>query len=123
MADDISTDKVDVVSSDDDGDADSGAGSAVPAAWWTFAYLVLRLFAVSGYDWNTTFDVSTTLSVNDGLALLFGTLLAANVVVTVFLIVVLPLLISTYLWSPEGRRAVIVLPTALVRLRPTAAST
>lgn len=96
-------------------DAESGesprrsTGTAAPAAAWAFAFLILRLFAVSGYDWNTAFAVSTTLSVNDGLSLLFGSLMAGHLLVAVFLMVVLPLLIATYLWSPRGHRPVVVL--------------
>ncbi len=89
------------------------AGTAVPVAGWTFAFLVLRLFAVSGYDWETSFAASTTLSVNDGLALAFGSLLAGGLVVSGFLVCVLPLLIATYAWSANGRRATVALPTTL----------
>ena len=93
-------------------------GTAAPAAAWAFAFLILRLFAVSGYDWNTAFAVSTTLSVNDGLALLFGSLMAGHLLVAILLMLVLPLLIATYLWSPHGHRPVVVLPAtvALVAL-------
>lgn len=88
-------------------------GGAAPVAAWAFAFLVLRVFAVSGYDWDTAFLVSTTLSINDGVALLFGSFMAGHLVVGLLLVFVLPLLISTYLWSPHGRRAVVVLPAAL----------
>lgn len=89
------------------------AGGAASAAAWAFAFLVLRLFAVSGYDWQTTFAVSTTLSVNEGVALLFGSLMAGHLVVAVLLTLVLPLLVAVYLWSPRGHRTVVVLPGAL----------
>lgn len=89
------------------------SGVAAPAAAWAFAFLVLRVFAVSGYDWNTTYLVTTTLSVDDGLALLFGSLMAGHVLVALALMVVLPLLAATFLWSDNGRRPVVVLPAAV----------
>ncbi|MDO5744561.1 MAG: hypothetical protein Q4P23_08825, partial [Micrococcaceae bacterium] len=85
---------------------------ASPAAW-AFIWLILRIFAVSGYDWNTAFAVSTTLSPSDGLALLFGSLMAGHIVVAILLIVVLPLLIATYAWSPRGHRPMVMLATTL----------
>lgn len=42
-------------------------GSAAPLAAWAFAFLVLRIFAVSGYDWDTAFAVSVTIGLDDGL--------------------------------------------------------
>lgn len=113
-----------LVSSDDAGSgsaepAADGRGSsrlsgvAAPAAAWAFAFLILRVFAVSGYDWNTTYLVTTTLSVDDGLALLFGSLMAGHVLVALALMVVLPLLVATFLWSDNGRRAVVVLPATV----------
>lgn len=85
---------------------------ASPAAW-AFIWLILRIFAVSGYDWSTAFAVSTTLSPSDGLALLFGSLMAGHVVVAILLIVVLPLLIASYVWSPRGHRPAVMLATTL----------
>lgn len=89
-------------------------GSAVvPAAAWAFAFLVLRVFAVSGYDWDTAFLVSTTIGIEDGLTLVFGSFMAEHLVVELLLILVLPLLVGTYLWEPDGRRPVVALPTAV----------
>lgn len=88
-------------------------GTVAPIAAWAFVFLILRIFAVSGYDWQTAFAVSTTLSVSDGLALLFGSLMAGHALVAILLIGVLPLLLSTYLWAPRGRRSVVVLSTTL----------
>lgn len=45
-------------------------------ATWGFAFLLLRVFAVSGYDGDTAFSVSTTLGLGDGLALVFGSHMA-----------------------------------------------
>ncbi len=89
------------------------AGALAPATAVGFVFLILRIFAVSGYDWNTAFAVSTTLSLSDGLALLFGSLMAGHELVQVLLVAVLPLLIATYLWSSGGRRAAVLLAATL----------
>ncbi len=89
------------------------AGTVAPAAAGGFVFLILRIFAVSGYDWETAFAVSTTLGLSDGLALLFGSLMAGHVLVTYLMIVILPLLLATYVWSPLGRRPVVLLATTL----------
>ncbi|GAA1347101.1 hypothetical protein [Arthrobacter roseus] len=89
------------------------AGVVAPAAAWGFMFLVLRIMAVSGYDWNTAFLVSTTLSVSDSLALLVGTLMAGYLLVAILLIGVLPLLVATYLWSVRKHQAVMLLSIIL----------
>ena len=88
-------------------------GNLAPAAAVAFVFVILRIFAVSGYDWNTAFAVSTTLSLSDSPALVFGSLMAGYVLVEVLLIVVLPLLIATFLWSKGGHRATVFLATTL----------
>ena len=89
------------------------AGDLAPATAVGFVFLILRIFAVSGYDWNTAFAVSTTLSPSDALALVFGSLMAGHVLVQILLVVVLPLLIATFLWSSLGHRATVLLATTL----------
>ena len=85
------------------------SGVAAPAAAWTFAFLVLRIFAVSGYDLEHRVRRSTTLGADDGLTLLFGSLMAGHLELAVLIVFVLPLLIAAYLWSPEGHRLVVLL--------------
>ncbi len=85
---------------------------AVHVAAWGFAFLLLRIFAVSGYDWDTAFLVSTTLGLDDGLALLFGSLMANYLLTAVLLICVLPLLIAASVWErPQHRQAMLLLAT------------
>ncbi len=91
----------------------ASGGVVAPVAAWAFVFLILRIFAVSAYDWQTAFAVSTTLGVSDGLALVFGSLMAGHVLVAILLIGVLPLLLSAFLWAPHGRRSVVVLATTL----------
>lgn len=87
--------------------------AAAHAAAWGFVFLILRIFAVSGYDWNTAFAVSTTLGLSDGLSLLLGSLMAGHLLTAVLLTFVLPLLMAAYLWGPHGHRPVVVLFTTI----------
>lgn len=82
---------------------------AAHAAAWAFVFLLLRIFAVSGYDWDTAFLVSTTLGPSDGLALVFGSLMAGQLLTAVLLAGVLPLLVAGYLWGPKGHRPTVLL--------------
>ena len=84
-------------------------GGAAPVAAWAFAFLVVRLFAISGYNWDTAFLVSTTLGLEDGLRILFGSFMTARLVVAPLLVTLLPLLMAAFLWSPKGRRPTVVL--------------
>lgn len=97
-------------------DSDSGLRVSIGAAQfaaWGFAFLLLRVFAVSGYDWGTAFLVSTTLGLDDGLALLFGSLMASHLLTAVLLICVLPLLIAASVWGTVAHRRVVRLLATL----------
>lgn len=85
------------------------AGAAVSGATWGVAFLTLRIFAVSGYDWHTAFLVSTTLSLNDGVTLIFGSLIAEHILTAILLVGVLPLLLAGCLWGPRAHRTVALL--------------
>lgn len=93
----------------DDDAARSHTWSAVPLAAWAFAFVLLRIFAVSGYDWSTAFNVSTTISLSDGVNLVFGSLMGGHVLVEVLLVVILPLLLADLIWSARRRRPSVVL--------------
>ncbi len=96
------------------GEGTSGyLGGAAQVAAWGFVFLILRIFAVSGYDWDTAFAVSTTLGVDDGLALVFGSLMAGHLLTSVLLIVVVPLLIAAHLWGPRQHRSLTLLLTTV----------
>lgn len=82
---------------------------AAHAAAWGVAFLILRLFAVSDYNWDTAFAVSTTLGLDDGLALLFGSLMAGRLLTEILVMIVLPLLFVAYLWGPRSHRPVVLL--------------
>lgn len=79
-------------------------GTAISAAVWGFAFLMLRIFAVSEYSWPTAFLVSTTVGLSDGLVILVGTLMATPVLTEAMLVGLLPLLVAGWLWGPRHRR-------------------
>ncbi len=85
-----------------------GWSTGVSSTVWVFAFLILRIFAVSGYSWETAFLVSTTISLNDGLAILFGSLMAGHLLVAILLVFVLPLLVAVLIWEPKARRLVML---------------
>lgn len=84
--------------------------TAAPLTAWAVTFVLLRIFAVSGYYWDTAFSVSTTLDVNDATSLVFGSLMGGHLLVEVLLIVLLPLLVADFCWTPGGRRPLVVLP-------------
>ena len=115
-----------VLSSEPDGDVPpqdpSRDSPEEPSAWgvgagqlaaWGFSFLLLRIFAVSGYDWDTAFLVSTTLGLDDGVVLLFGSLMANYLLTAVLLACLLPLLVAAAIWGDPRYR---VVKTALAAL-------
>ncbi|MFI0979280.1 hypothetical protein ACH4SP_20045 [Streptomyces sp. NPDC021093] len=55
-----------------------------------FLFLLLRLFAVSGYQWHTAFAVLHTIDLDDSIGIVLGTVMADPVVAAVLLAVLLP---------------------------------
>lgn len=106
----------DPVAREESGTAGRAGGSSGVAAYVTscgVAFLILRLFAVSDYHWDTAFAVSTTLRLDDGLALVFGSLMAGHLLTEVLLVFVVPLLLAAYLWGPRDHRPMVVLLSTL----------
>lgn len=100
-------------SPDSDSDTIRPARAAAFATVWVFGFLILRIFAVSGYHWDTAFVVSTTLSLNDGVSLIFGSLMSGQLLTAVLLVIVMPLILFGGLWAPRGHRGVLLLLAAL----------
>lgn len=97
-------------SNDTSGNSHARRWTAAPLTAWAVTFVLLRIFAVSGYDWDTAFNVSTTLDVNDAASLAFGSLMGGHLLVEVLLLILLPLLIAGFCWTPGGRRPMVVLP-------------
>ncbi|MEO8850656.1 MAG: hypothetical protein ABI360_02895 [Allobranchiibius sp.] len=87
--------------------------SAGYLAVWGFGFLILRIFAVSGYKWETAFAVSTVLSLNDAVPIVFGSLMAGYLLTAFGLMVVVPMLLAAAIWRPGRDRLLVVLLTAL----------
>lgn len=64
-------------------------GLTVTAA--AFAFLVLRLFAVSGYNWHTAFAVLHTLDLDDTIGLVLGTVMAESLAAVLVLALLVPI--------------------------------
>lgn len=103
----------DITSNESEHTVTSPARVTALIAVWVFGFLILRVFAVSGYDWHTAFLVTTTLGLDDGASLLFGSLMAEYLLTSVLLIVVLPLILAAGVWGPKNYRPVLVLLSAL----------
>lgn len=96
-----------------EGSSASGVHVAAFATAALLGFVILRIFAVSAYDWETAFLVSTALSLDDGISLLFGSLMAGQLLTAILLAVVMPLLIAGILWAPRNQRPVLVLLAVL----------
>ncbi|MEV7196439.1 hypothetical protein AB0N81_32265 [Streptomyces sp. NPDC093510] len=79
-----------------------GAGLAVTTAAFTF--LLLRLFAVSGYDWHTAFAVLHTLDLDDTIGLVLGTVMADSFVSVLFLALLLPVAVLRFFTEARALR-------------------
>lgn len=78
-------------------DVGLGAGVAV-------LFLLLRLFAVSGWNWQTAAAVVDTVNFDDAISIVFGTLFARPEVTSVLVMVLFPLSIVAILWPLSGHR-------------------
>ena len=97
----------------DDEESSRPALTASYLAVWGFGFLILRIFAVSGYKWDTAFAVSTVLSLNDAVPIVFGSLMAGYLLTAFILMVIVPLLLAAAIWRPGRDRLLVVLLTAL----------
>ncbi|MFJ6697675.1 hypothetical protein ACIQM4_16615 [Streptomyces sp. NPDC091272] len=67
-----------------------GWNSGLTLTTAAFLFLLLRLFAVSGYHWHTAFAVLHTIDIDDAVGIVLGTVMADSVVAAVLLAVLLP---------------------------------
>ncbi|MGW7417049.1 hypothetical protein [Streptomyces sp. NPDC054863] len=67
-----------------------GWSSGLTLTTGAFLFLLLRLFAVSGYQWHTAFAVLHTIDLDDSIGIILGTVMADPVVAAVLLAVLLP---------------------------------
>lgn len=86
-------------------------GLTVTAA--AFAFLVLRLFAVSGYNWHTAFAVLHTLDLDDTIGLVLGTVMAESLAAVLVLALLVPVGDDGHDRDEEQQRARQVRPYGL----------
>lgn len=65
-------------------------------------FLLLRVLAVSEWDWHTAADVAETIDFGDAIPLAFGTLFAWPALTGALLVIVLPLALISILRSGRG---------------------
>ncbi|MEV0184710.1 hypothetical protein AB0I54_36350 [Streptomyces sp. NPDC050625] len=68
-----------------------GRGTGLTVTTAAFVFLVLRLFAVSGYDWHTAFAVLHTVDPKDAIGLVLGTVMADSLASLLFLTLLAPI--------------------------------
>ncbi|MFE9259183.1 hypothetical protein [Streptomyces sp. NPDC006879] len=69
----------------------NGYGDGLPLAAAAVLFLVLRLFAVSGYDWHTAFAVLHTMDLGDSIGIVIGTLMADSLAAAAYLALLTPI--------------------------------
>ena len=67
------------------------------------AFLLLRIFAVSGWDWHTASEVADTVDFGAALSIALGTLFAEPETTSLLLMVLFPLIVVDFVWPPAGR--------------------
>ncbi|MEU6153737.1 hypothetical protein ABZ816_27425 [Actinosynnema sp. NPDC047251] len=78
-------------------------------------FVLLRLLAVSGYDWHTTFALLHTLDLEDAPGLFLGTFMADRRISTVLLILTVPLA-AFYAAATRSRTAPLVVTVLIAFL-------
>ncbi|MFM9370726.1 hypothetical protein [Streptomyces sp. Da 82-17] len=71
-------------------ESERGSGTGLTVATAAALFLILRLFAVSHYDWHTAFAVLHTIDLSDSVGLVLGTVMADSLASTVFLALLVP---------------------------------
>ncbi|MGI5531271.1 hypothetical protein ACQEVX_28990 [Streptomyces syringium] len=80
-----------------DGTDSGGHHNGLPLTIAAVLFLVLRLFAVSGYDWHTAFAVLHTMDVDDSISIVMGTLMADPLAAALYLALLTPVAVL-WLW-------------------------
>ena len=85
-----------------------GSKAANTVALGGLAFLLLRLLAVSHYNWRVAFSLSDCINFNDVIGVVVGTFLGANTFTAILLAVILPLALARHFrhvkegaWAPH----------------------
>lgn len=101
------------------GDSDSSSwGSVTSLAAGVAAFaLLLRMFAVSRWNWHTAADVLVTMDFGNVISIAFGTLIAEPLITGIGVAILFPLAVIDLVWPADGstikRAAKVVLVFAL----------
>src|SRR5690625_6636942 len=79
---------------------DAGITAAI-----TVLFFLLRVLAVSQWNWHTAAEVAATVDFGDAASILLGTVFAEPVVTEILNIVLTPLIIVTLIWPPTKNRS------------------
>lgn len=95
------------------GASDSPARSVsfgVSASAFTAAlFLLLRIFAVSRWDWHTASDVAATVDFGSAPTIVLGTLFAEPAIIEAFIMVVLPMVMLELVWPQSAHPESVIL--------------
>lgn len=88
-------------SQSDGGALGRGLGLSAGAA---ILFLLLRLMAVSGWDWDTAFRIADVVDFGDSIPIVFGTLFAQPLYTGILIMWLLPLTVLRLVFPLQGRR-------------------
>ncbi|GAB3276061.1 hypothetical protein GCM10027589_01560 [Actinocorallia lasiicapitis] len=92
---------------DDNDDDDGNAGLGITAALAALLFVILRLLAVTHYEWESAFALSDSINFDDTLGVLIGTFLGEPTWTAVLVSFLLPLLVGDHLRQLRDGRWVI----------------
>ncbi|WP_149361064.1 hypothetical protein [Lolliginicoccus suaedae] len=81
---------------------ESTSGALITGTGALFLFLLLRLLAVCGYDWNVAFAVIHTVDLNEGFGILVGTLMGEPLFTGIGLALIAPLPLLRLLWPSDS---------------------
>lgn len=73
-------------------------GPAYTVSWSAAAVLLLRLMAVSHWNWHTAFDVADVVDFSDAISIVYGTLFAEPTYTSILVMLLLPLVVLRIVW-------------------------
>lgn len=77
---------------------------AVTSAGAAVLFLLLRVLAISDWNWHTAFAVVHTVNFEDAIGIVFGTLMANQTLTGILLVGLVPLAVIHAAWPPSGHR-------------------
>src|SRR5699024_3322083 len=79
-------------------------------------FLLLRLMAVSHWNWKTVFQIGDIINFNDAISIVFGTLFAEPMYTGLIIMVLLPLTILRVVWPMSSDRTPVALVVGILLL-------